>query len=185
MATLNLVSSMGANILYATKGDAGMDIIDHTAPYDNTLYLADPASFAAGRGFVLTAGKFRAGLSAAADIPYLGLSGLDVNTLPDSLRTRGMPYALGGQFNAWSVFNRFRIASTGLDPAATFTVGVPVTISSSASAAGNKGLITTLGVATDTVIGYVAPAGKYTNAHGVSVVEIDLWYVRGTTIKAL
>ena len=185
MAVFNPATSMGANLLYATKGDSNLIAIDHTTGYDSTAFGTDAASFVAGRGMVLVAGKWVAGMNAATDIPYLAYSGLDANNAPDVLRTRGMPYANNGQFLCWSVFNRIRIATTGLNTASALTAGSPVTVSRNTSGAGKKGLITDLAVATDTIVGYVAPAGKYTNAHGYQVVEIDLHYVRGTTMAVI
>lgn len=186
MTTLALATSMGANLLYATKGDSNLIAIDHTAGYDNTAYGTDTASFTAGRGMVLSSGKWIAGIAAATDIPYFAYSGLDANNSPDALRTRGMPYANNGQFVCWSVFNTLRIATTALDTAATFTAGAKVTISKNTSSAGKKGLVTTLVTpASDVVVGFVAPAGKYVGAHGYSVVEIDLRYIPGTTMVTL
>lgn len=185
MTTLALSTSMGANLLYATKGDSNLIAIDHTTGYDSTAYNADSASFTAGRGMTLSSGKWVAGMAAVGSIPYFAYSGLDTNNLPDVYRTRGMPYANNGQFVCWSVFNRIRIATTAINTSATFTVGTPVTISAAASAAGRKGLLTDGNGTTNPTVGFVAPAGKYTNAHGYSVVEIDLHYIAGSGTPAL
>lgn len=182
MTTLNLATSMGTNLLYAIKGDSNQDNLDYTASLDSSVTTTDGFT---GRGVCLSSDKWVMGLSAATSIPYFLYAGLDANNAPDVLRSRGMAYSGAGKAVAWSVFSPLEILTTGFRAADTFTVGVPLTVSAAASAAGSKGLICTLGAATDTVIGYVGPKGKFTNEHGYDVVHIQLNYVRGTTLRTL
>lgn len=167
-------TSMGANKLEIRKGSR-QDVLDLVVPLDP---LANAADVAAGRVFSLTAGGLLTpGLTLGSNqytsrLPFFGLTGLDVNNLPDLTRTRGMPLGgtsymqsgvvptSGGQVQVLGTL----VGGSGYTGAGTY-YNVPLTASNSTGAASAKATVVVAGGAvtsvtiTDGGSGYVGSTG--------------------------
>jgi hypothetical protein len=147
-------------------------------------------------------------------IPFFGLSGLDANNYPDVQRDRGMPSfgtkpnpAPGGGGGTGFPFHGVplstgpvgsfatirhnaaaELSTTEFDSAAAYVVGAPLTAvaasTASTTAISQSGKLVNVGAATDVIIGYVAPAGKFTNPQGVACLAFTPAFVAGTTVVA-
>lgn len=145
-------------------------------------------------------------------IPYFAWSGYDQNNYPDVYRTRGMPNVgqlptggLGapGAPGFWGVpvaaapgstadvFATIQhnmageLATTEFDTTASYVPGAPLTCVSALATAGeklNRGKLRNIAAATNIVVGYVAPAGKYTGPLGYPMLAFIPAYVSGTTV---
>jgi hypothetical protein len=172
---------MGTHKLYIRKGDR-TSWVDYTGTLDSAANAN--GAVIAGRVMTLTAGlKLTPGL-ALAKVPYFALSGLDASNFPDVARTKGMPRSGAVQFATVSAFAAVELVSTAFVSGDTFTPGLPLTaLSTAATTLANAGLIGTQAAGTQPVVGYVAPAGKYTDADGIDVVAFYPAYVPGTTLR--
>lgn len=191
---MGITSSMGTNKLYIRKGDRNT-WVDYTGTLDST---AATAQVVAGRVFSLTAGgKLEPGI-AVARIPYFAMSGLDANNAPDVLRTKGMPRSGQVQFATLSPFAAVEAVTTSFIPESTYTPGLALTASSNATttrgviglqvaaqASATFGGLTFTSLATSPVVGYVAPAGKFTDVDGNVALAFYPAYVAGTTVATL
>lgn len=170
---------MGTHKLYIRKGDRNA-WVDYTGTLDTAANAADVV---AGRVFTLTGGgKLTPGIVTAAT-PFYALSGLDANNYPDVTRSRGMPRSGAVQFATLSAFAAVEAVSTEFVSGDTFTVGLPLTALATTAAAGSRGLLGVVTVATQPIVGYVAPAGKYTDVDGNAVVAFYPAYVAGSTVR--
>jgi hypothetical protein len=188
-----ITSSMGTHKLYIRKGSR-TDWVDYTGTLDSTV---PTAQVVAGRVFTITAGKLVPGLQTAQP-GLFALSGLDANNYPDVTRSRGMPRSGAVQFATVTPFAAIELVSTEFAETATYAVGAPLTASRTTAA--HRGIIclhgttstsgagvfngTFTSAATDPIIGYVAPAGKYTDADGNQVLAFYPAYVIGSTAGA-
>ena len=189
MSTFTPATSMGANLLYALKGDSNADILDQALPLDPTVAAA-AVDVLTGRGMSIVANKWVMGLSTATSLPYFLFAGLDANNSPDVNRPstgpyRGMPYAGAARAVGWSAFSRLELATTGFLGSDTYTVGLPLTISAAASASGNRGLVCLQSVSTQPIVGYVSAAQTRTNEYGYPVVAFYPTFVAGSTLRTL
>jgi hypothetical protein len=186
---------MGTHKLYIRKGNR-TDWVDYTGTLDST---APAAQVVAGRVMTLSTGKLVPGMqAAAAGLPFFALSGLDANNYPDVTRSRGMPRSGAVQFATVTPFAAVELVTTEFAEAATYAVGAPLT--ASRTTATHRGVICLQGTtstsaaayfngtftsaATDPIIGYVAPAGKFVDADGNNVLAFYPAYVAGTTAGA-
>jgi len=147
-------------------------------------------------------------------IPFYAWSGYDDNNYADVYRERGMPNVadrpaggLGGPgapgfwgipasaagVSTADVFATIQhiaaaeLSTTEFDTAAVYTAGQPLTAVSVAATGANKlnrGKLRPVAAATDVIVGYVAPAGKFTGALGYPVLAFTPAYVAGTTVPA-
>lgn len=185
MTTINLASTMGANMIYVTKGDAGMSILDETLPLAAAATAVD---YITGRGMSIVAGKWTVGATAATDSPmYFLVAGLDINNAPDVTRTVGMPYSGAAKATCWSVFSRVQLATTAFLGSDNYVsaAGLPLTLSAAASTAGSKGLLCLRTAITQPTYGFVGAKGTYTNEHGYSVLDFYPAYMQGVGALAL
>jgi len=191
-----ITSSMGTHKLYTRKGDR-TNWVDYSGTLDATAYSA-AVNVVAGRVFSLTSGgKLEPGLP-VAKTPFFALSGLDANNYPDVKRDRGMPRAGAVQFATISAFAAVEMVTTEIAPDVTYTVGAALTAVTNAAGATKdlyRGLIiprtngnvvsATLGTfvsaLTDPVVGFVAPAGLFTDVDGNKVLAFYPAYIPGST----
>ena len=122
-------------------------------------------------------------------------------------RDRGMPGYLDLAQNPWSApgFNGIptqstevmggfatigynlagELASTAFVGSYTYTPGAALTaVSATAVVESDRGLIRTVAATTDVIIGYVAPAGRFTGPNGYDLLAFTPAYVPGTTVPA-
>jgi len=143
--------------------------------------------------------------------PFFSWSGLDINNYPDSARDRGMPGYFGkpaggaggpgapgwggipvsselvGPFATiqWQMAGELSTSVGGFDQSAgaVYAVGAPLTaVAADSAEKANRGLIRPVELATDTVIGYVAPAGVFTGAEGYKTLAFVPHFTQGTTV---
>jgi hypothetical protein len=145
--------------------------------------------------------------------PFYGWSGLDANNYPDVKRTAGMPgfldkpqpapggYPSGtngfpfhgvptsaglvGAFATIAHTFAGELSSTEFNTGASYTVGAPLTCVAADSV--NKtlrGKLRPVAAATDTIVGYVAPAGKFLSPEGYNTLAFYPAFVLGTTVPA-
>lgn len=86
-----------------------------------------------------------------------------------------------------TITHRFagELSTTEFDTSATYTVGQPLTCVSAAATGTqkrNRGKIRPLAASTDTIIGYVAPAGKFIGPEGYWTLAFYPAFVKGTTV---
>jgi hypothetical protein len=164
-------------------------------------------------GGLLTPGILATAGANGGTMPLFGLSGLDANNYPDVQRDRGMPSfgnkpnpAPGGNGGTGFPFHGVplstgpvgsfatirhnmagELSTTEFDTAAAYVVGEPLTaVAATAPGAATvlSGKLRPLNAATDTIVGYVAPAGKFTGPEGYSVLAFIPAFVQGTTVAA-
>ncbi len=162
----------------------------------------------------LTPGILATAGSSGGPVPFYAWSGYDNNNYPDVYRTRGMPgmgvgqpaegspgapgfYGiptgaitdpLAGVFATIAHVFGGELSSTEFDTGATYTPGQLLTaVSATASTVEllNRGKLRPQALATDVVVGIVAPAGKFTNAAGYPCLAFYPTYVAGTTVPAV
>lgn len=147
-------------------------------------------------------------------MPFYGLSGLDANNYPDVQRDRGMPGfgmvpATGDtvpnySYGVWGIptnagnavvgaFATIRhnaaveLATTAFDTAIAYVAGDALTAcqGNTGTASAFHGKLRKTAAATDIVVGYVAPAGKYVAPSGYSMLAFTpAWVVpSGATVR--
>jgi hypothetical protein len=170
---------MGAHKLEVLKGDRN-SIVDHTGILDS-----DPLAVAAavaGRVMSITSGgKLEPGLDVGRT-PLYAWSGTDLNNYPDVTRDRGMPYAGEPRFGCISWKAAAELSSTEFVDDAGLVPDAPLTcLSNAATADADRGKLCLAG-ATDVIVGYVSPRGKYTGPDGYATLAFYPAYVAGTTV---
>ena len=145
--------------------------------------------------------------------PFYAWSGLDANNYPDVRRTAGMPgfldkpvpapggypsgtngfpfhgvpvsAGLTGAFATIAHTFAGELSTTEFDTTASYAVGAALTCVAADSVSKTiRGKIRPLNAATDTIVGYVAPAGKFLNPQGYTVLAFYPAFVLGTTVPA-
>lgn len=158
-------------------------------------------------GILATAG------ATGGTIPFYGVSGLDANNYPDVQRSAGMPgfldkpvpapggYPSGtngfpfhgvptsaglvGAFATIAHTFSGELSTTEFDATASYPIGAPLTAVAADSVSKTiRGKIRPLDAATDTIVGYVAPAGKFLGPEGYNTLAFYPAFVQGTTVPA-
>lgn len=146
----------------------------------------------------------------AGSMPFFGMTGLDANNYPDTQRDAGMPSFGSSPASGTDMFDRFNgfnglpavgnyagpfatirhnaaveLVTTEFDTSLSYAVGAPLTaLRYNATTASQAGRIRTVSAGTDHIIGYVAPAGKFTGPEGYSMLAFTPAYVIGSTAPA-
>lgn len=164
-------------------------------------------------GGLLVPGILAAAGATGGTIPFYGWSGLDENNYPDVQRTAGMPgfldkpvpapggYPAGtngfpfqgvplsaglvGAFATIAHVFAGELSTTEFDADVSYAIGAPLTcVAADSSSKTIRGKIRPLNAATDTIIGYVAPAGKFLGPEGYNTLAFYPGFVQGTTVPA-
>lgn len=200
-------SSMGQYKLDVRYGDRNSLPYYNGVLLSTLLADADAlAAVTAGRVFSLTTGGFlvpgiltTAGATGGV-VPLYSWSGMDENNYPDVKRDRGMPSFNGtagspfygipagagsvGGFVCIQHIAAAELSTTQFDTAATYTPGMALTcvIASASADKTIRGVLRPREQISDTIVGYVAAAGKFTGPEGYSTLAFTPAFVAGTTV---
>lgn len=160
-------------------------------------------------GTKLVPGILATAAAGGGNYPYYAWSGLDKNNSPDVERTRGMhgyldkptggvggPQSPGffgiptssdlvGPFGTIQMDNSLELSSTAFDTSAgaTYNPGDPLTaVAADSAEKANRGLLRPVELATDVIVGRVAPAARFTGPEGFDHLAFRPDFVAGTTV---
>lgn len=183
---MSIPTSMGLHKLELSKGNRN-DIVDWSAPLDQTDPLSVAAAYA-GRVMTLnSSGNFIAGVVIGA-MPFYAWSGTDINNYPDVERDRGMANAGTPAFVCWSWRAAAAMTTTEIAPdiiASPPAIGTALTAkATTCSTASQRGMFTLTKAGSNLVVAYVGPRGLYVGPDGYNTLEFYPAYVPGTTVDA-
>jgi hypothetical protein len=183
-----------------TAGGAGLTDAAVTSAGAANVYTAGKVYSVTSAGF-LVPGIIATSTVNGSPIPFYSLSGLDINNYPDVQRDRGMPAILDKATDAFygiptstvgvGVFATIRhnaaveLSTTAFKTSDSYAAGDALTaVSAIAATAADRGKLKKVAAGTDVIVGYVAPAGKYTGPEGYSTLAFTPAFVAGTTVSA-
>jgi len=170
------------------------------------MSLTSATKLTPGLGVTTPAGPAIAG---GGNVPYFLQNGLDLNTYPDASRSRGMPgftdkpaagTYLGGAGGGFPFYGvplsaglvgayatiqwkaAAELSTTEFETASAYPAGTALTaFSTDATAPANRGQILPIDAATDVIVGFAAPAGKFIGPEGYNTLAFTPAYVVGTS----